>query len=59
MPNQRLEALAEEISRVCPTALVVASDYLATDAELAVRSGPVYDSQRTQDVLMQVKKMLA
>jgi hypothetical protein len=59
MPNQRLEAVAEEISRVCPIALIVASDYLAKDAELAVRSGAGYDSQRTQDVLLQVKKILA
>ncbi len=59
MPNQGLEALAEEISRVCPTALIVASDYLAKDAELAVRSGPAYDLQRTQDVLLQVRKILA
>jgi len=59
MPNKRLEGLAEEISRVCPTMLVVASDYLAQDAELAIGPGLANDSQQTQDVIMQVRKMLA
>jgi hypothetical protein len=54
-----LKSLAEEISLVCPTELLVATERLAKDAELAVRSGPAYDSRRTQDQLMQVKKMLA
>jgi hypothetical protein len=58
MPNQRPEDLAEAVSRVFPSALIVASDYLAKDAELVVRSGPAYDPQRTQDVLIQVKKVL-
>ncbi|KAK0637174.1 hypothetical protein B0T17DRAFT_101614 [Bombardia bombarda] len=56
--NHNLKALAEEICRVCPTALIVASDYVAKDAELAVRSGPAYDPGRAQEVLAQVKKML-
>ena len=59
MPKQRLEALAEEISRVCPTEIIVASDYLAKDAELAATSGQAYDLQRAQGIVMQVKKMLA
>ncbi len=59
MPNQGLEVLAEEISRICPTALIVASDYLAKDAELAARSGPAYDLRRTQDVSTQVKRIMA
>jgi hypothetical protein len=44
MPNDRLKALAEEISQVCPATLLVATDYLAKDAELAVRLGLAYDS---------------
>jgi len=56
--NHNLSALAEEICRVYPTALIVASDYVAKDAELAVRSGPAYATGRTQEVLAQVKKML-
>jgi len=49
--NHSLNALAEEICRVYPTALIVASDYVAKDAELAVRSGPAYDPGRAQEVL--------
>jgi hypothetical protein len=41
-----------------PTALIVASDYVAKDAELAVRSGLAYDPGRAQEVFAQVKKML-
>ena len=59
MPIHRLRALADEISGACPTAIVVASDYLAKHAELAARSGVANDSQRLRDEMVQIKKMLA
>lgn len=43
----------------CPTALLVASDYLAKHAELVARSGLANDSQRLRDEMVQFKKMLA
>lgn len=59
MPIHRLRALADEISGVCLTALIVASDYLAKHAELAARPGLANDSQRLRDEMVQIQKMLA
>ncbi|KAI0000077.1 hypothetical protein F4779DRAFT_631219 [Xylariaceae sp. FL0662B] len=56
--SHNLKALTEEICRACLTALIVVSDYVAKDAELAVISGSAYNPGRAQKVLAQVKKML-
>lgn len=58
MRNRDIKALADEVAPVCPTALIVASDYVAKDAELALRSGRAYDQERASEALAQVKKML-
>jgi hypothetical protein len=58
LPKQRIQALAEENLRVFPTALIVASKYLATDAEFAVRSDSVQNPERAEEMFALVKKML-
>ncbi|KAM7210727.1 hypothetical protein V8F06_013889 [Rhypophila decipiens] len=58
MSIQRLQMLSEEISNTFPAALIVAADCLAKDAELAI-SSEVHHLGRTQDVLLQVRTILA
>jgi len=57
--NHSLNALAEEICRVYPTALIVASDYVAKDAHVAVRSGPAYDPGRAHEAVTEMAVVAA
>lgn len=58
LPKQRIQALADENLRIFPTALIVASEYLAKDAEFAVRSDPAQNPERAKEIFALVKKML-